>query len=73
MKVMTTKDFRKLSLRDFENGAVRDAIYTALKELEALKAAQQAVAADLAAREATEIEEENRNLSNLVYGNKQGG
>lgn len=36
MDAMTVKDFLTLGKRDYENGAVRDAIYTALKEREQL-------------------------------------
>jgi len=36
MNPITLKDFDSLSMRDFENGAVRDAIREALKERERL-------------------------------------
>lgn len=36
LNLMTLKDFNKLKKRDFENGAVLDAIATALKERERL-------------------------------------
>lgn len=36
MKAMTAKDFEILELRDFDNGSIRDSIYTALKEREEL-------------------------------------
>ena len=37
MDAMTVKNFLTLGKRDYENGAVRDAIYIALKEREELK------------------------------------
>ena len=36
---MTVKDWRGLSQRDWDNGAVRDEIYQALRERESLRAA----------------------------------
>jgi len=37
MKGMSVKDFLTLEIGDYENGAVRDEIYTALKEREELQ------------------------------------
>ena len=37
MKAMTVEEFDRLAIRDFYNGAVRDAIRAALKELEGFK------------------------------------
>jgi len=47
---MSVKEFDSLTKRDFDNGAVRDAIRNSLKECEKLLASQQVVEADRANR-----------------------